>query len=181
MKLFKLMGASLAALSLMLAVTTPTAVSTEEPEPVEFVLLSEEPDEGRIPGDDVPAAEPASAEENENDRILEAMLDKGTQVTCTVTWYTKDTCGKKPSHPAYGITASGLPAKEHLTCAVDRRVIPLYSDVFVQYKDGTVEQFWATDTGVIGNAVDIYTESYDYAIQMGRQTLNVWFVPPEAE
>ena len=57
-----------------------------------------------------------------------------------------------------------------------RSVIPLYSDVFVQYADGTIEQLWATDTGVNGNHIDIYTPDYDYAIQMGRQQLTVWWV-----
>jgi 3D (Asp-Asp-Asp) domain-containing protein len=66
---------------------------------------------------------------------------------------------------------------EHLTCAVDKNVIPLYADVFVQYADGSIEQLWATDTGVSGNAVDIYTPDYDYAIQCGRQSLTVWYIP----
>ncbi|WP_312943196.1 3D domain-containing protein, partial [Oscillibacter sp.] len=99
---------------------------------------------------------------------------------CAVTYYTSDTCGKQPGDPSYGITYSGLQVVEHLTCAVDPDVIPLYSDVFVEYADGTVEQLWATDTGVKGNAIDIYTPDYDYAIQCGRQSLTVWWVePPE--
>lgn len=63
---------------------------------------------------------------------------------CTVTWYTADTCGKAPDHPAYGITASGLLVEEGVTCAVDPEVIPLFSEVSVLYADGTVEQFRAT-------------------------------------
>jgi len=55
----------------------------------------------------------------------------------------------------------------------------MYSDVFVQYADGTMEQLWATDTGVKGNHLDIYIEDYDAAIQNGRQTLKVWFIPPQ--
>jgi 3D (Asp-Asp-Asp) domain-containing protein len=61
---------------------------------------------------------------------------------------------------------------------VDKNVIPLYADVFVQYADGTIEQLWATDTGVKGNHIDIYTPDYDYAIQCGRQSLTVWYIPP---
>lgn len=119
-------------------------------------------------------------EDYENEKIEAALLDRATVIeNCTVTWYTADTCGKKPGHPAYGITASGYPVVEHLTCAVDPNVIPLYSDVFVQYADGTIEQLWATDTGVKGNALDIYTPHYDYAIQCGRQKLTVWFLKPE--
>ena len=122
-----------------------------------------------------PAIEPQ--EDAENEQIEAALLARSHKIdNCTVTWYTADTCGKKPGDPAYGITASGLPVVEHLTCAVDKSVIPLYADVFVQYADGTIEQLWATDTGVNGNHIDIYTPDYDYAIQMGRQKLTVWWL-----
>ena len=122
-----------------------------------------------------PAIEPE--EDAENEQIEAALLARSHKIeNCTVTWYTEATCGKTPDNPAYGITASGLPVVEHLTVAVDRSVIPLYSDVFVQYADGTIEQLWATDTGVNGNHIDIYTPDYDYAIQMGRQQLTVWWV-----
>ena len=100
---------------------------------------------------------------------------------CTVTWYTADTCGKTPDHPAYGITASGAPVEEGVTCAVDPEVIPLGSQVHVLYADGTVEQFQATDTGVKGEWVDIYTPDYDYAVQCGLQTLTVYWTAPEEE
>ena len=140
-------------------------------------------DDGRIPGDDIPATERCYMtdeevqEDFENHYIQNALLAKANKIEdCTVTWYTEATCGKTPDNPAYGITASGLPVVEHLTVAVDRSVIPLYSDVFVQYADGTIEQLWATDTGVNGNHIDIYTPDYDYAIQMGRQQLTVWWV-----
>lgn len=119
-------------------------------------------------------------EEAENERIEAALLARANVIEdCEVTWYTEDTCGKTPDDPAYGITRSGLPVVEHLTCAVDPDVIPLYSDVFVEYADGTIEHLWATDTGVKGNSLDIYTPDYDYAIQCGRQRLTVWWVGPE--
>ncbi len=144
------------------------------------------PDDGSLPGDDIPAIERCymTAEEVredfENQKIEDALLARSHVIEgCTVTWYTADTCGKKPGDPGYGITASGLPVVEHLTCAVDTSVIPLYADVFVQYADGTIEQLWATDTGVRGDAIDIYTPDHDHAIQCGRQTLTVWWVAPE--
>lgn len=98
---------------------------------------------------------------------------------CTVTWYTEATCGKAPDHPAYGITASGLPVEEGVTCAVDPEVIPLFSEVYVEYADGTVERFRATDTGVKGAWVDIYTPDYDYAVQCGLQNLTVYWTAPK--
>lgn len=125
---------------------------------------------------------PDIPEDFENDKIEAALLESANVIeNCTVTWYTADTCGKQPGDPAYGITYSGLPVVEHLTCAVDPDVIHLYSDVFVRYADGTVEQLWATDTGVIGNAIDIYTPDYEYAIQCGRQSLTVWWVGQGAQ
>jgi 3D (Asp-Asp-Asp) domain-containing protein len=148
---------ALVAIFVMAALTTP--------------VKSGEPSEG--------VAEVDEPEDYENQKIETAMLEKANVIEdCTVTWYTADTCGKKPGDPAYGITRSGMPVVEHLTCAVDTDVIPLYSDVFVQYADGTIEQLWATDTGVTGNSVDIYTPDYDYAIQCGRQRLTVWGVWP---
>lgn len=118
---------------------------------------------------------PDIPELDENANIQAALLAKANVINdCTVTWYTAsaEECGKDD-----GITYSGLPVEEHLTCAVDKNVIPLYSDVFVQYADGSIEQLWATDTGVTGNALDIYTPDYDYAMQCGRQSLTVWYVP----
>ena len=115
-------------------------------------------------------------EDYENEKIEAALRQNANLIEdCTVTWYTAsvEECGKDD-----GITYSGLPVVEGLTCAVDPNVIPLYSDVFIQYQDGTVEQLWATDTGVKGNAIDIYTPDYDCAIRCGRQSLTVWWVGP---
>ena len=79
---------------------------------------AEEPkeDDGRIPGDDVPATERCYMtdeevqESFENENIQNALLAKANKIeNCTVTWYTEATCGKTPDNPAYGITASGLP------------------------------------------------------------------------
>ena len=142
--------------------------NTAKNDPIFVMSLSQTDDSDKV------------AEDFENERIEAALLARANVIEdCEVTWYTEDTCGKTPDDPAYGITRSGLPVVEHLTCAVDPNVIPLYSDVFVEYADGTIEQLWATDTGVKGNSLDIYTPDYDYAIQCGRQRLTVWWVWPE--
>lgn len=165
---FALLTAILAVLS-MAALTTP--VHSQEP-----VVIT---DELAQPVDPAQCWEaPDIPEDYENEKIEAALLEKANAIEdCTVTWYTAsiEECGKDD-----GITYSGLSVVEHLTCAVDTSTIPLYSDVFVQYADGTIEQLWATDTGVTGNAVDIYTPDYDYAIQCGRQSLTVWWVGQEA-
>lgn len=166
---FGLLTAILAVLS-MVALTTP--VKSQEP-----VVITDKLAEPVGPAQCWEA--PDIQEDFENEKIESALLEKANVIEdCTVTWYTADTCGKQPGDPAYGITRSGMPVVEHLTCAVDPDCIPLYSDVFVEYADGAIEQFWATDTGVKGNAVDIYTPDYDYAIQCGRQSLTVRWVGP---
>lgn len=142
--------------------------NTAKNDPIFVMSLSQTDDSDKV------------AEDFENERIEAALLARAHVIDdCEVTWYTEDTCGKTPDDPAYGITRSGLPVVEHQTCAVDPNVIPLYSEVFVEYADGTIEQLWATDTGVRGNALDIYTPDYDYAIQCGRQHLTVWWIGPE--
>ena len=148
-------------LSLMAAVR-PVSNAEPAPEPfsgpaVQIIPVSPEP----VKPDPVPSPEIHTIE------------------NCTVTWYTADTCGKAPDHPAYGITASGEPVEEGVTCAVDPSVIPLGAEVRVLYADGSGETFRATDTGVKGEWVDIYTPDYDYAVQCGLQKLTVCWTPPE--
>lgn len=164
---FGLLTAILAVLT-MAALTTP--VKSQEP-----VVITDKLTEPVGPAQCWEA--PDIPEDYENEKIEVALLEKANKIeACTVTWYTADTCGKQLGDPAYGITYSGLPVVDHLTCAVDPNVIPLYSDVFVEYADGTIEQLWATDTGVTGAHVDIYEPDYDICIQNGRQSLTVWWV-----
>ena len=139
-------------------------------------------EDGSLPGDDTPATTRCylteeEVEAAENELIMQALIAKANRIdNCTVTWYTDSTCGKTPDNPSYGITASGLPTVAELTCAVDNNVIPRYADVFVQFADGTIKQYWATDTGVKGNHVDIYEPDYDTCIHNGRQILTVWWI-----
>lgn len=160
----------MAIIAVLAAVALTTPVKSQEP-----VVITDKLTEPVGPAQCWEA--PDIPEDYENEKIEAALLERANVIeNCTVTWYTADTCDKTPDNPAYGITYSGLPVVEHLTCAVDKNVIPLYADVFVQYADGTIEQLWATDTGVKGNHIDIYTPDYDYAIQCGRQSLTVWWV-----
>lgn len=154
-------------------------VEAEQPAIYKAVLIR---DIGRLPDDDTPATTRCymteeEVEAAENELIMQALIAKANRIdNCTVTWYTDSTCGKTPDNPSYGITASGLPTVAELTCAVDNNVIPRYADVFVQFADGTIKQYWATDTGVKGNHVDIYEPDYDTCIQNGRQILTVWWI-----
>lgn len=169
-------------LILLLAWLGSYLVMTAEAEQPAIYKATMTRDTGRLPGDDTPATTRCymteeEVEAAENELIMQALIAKANRIdNCTVTWYTDSTCGKTPDNPSYGITASGLPTVAELTCAVDNNVIPRYADVFVQFADGTIKQYWATDTGVKGNHVDIYEPDYDTCIQNGRQILTVWWI-----
>lgn len=168
-RFFALLTAILAVLS-MAALTTP--VHSQEPVVITDKLATPVGPAQCWEAPDIP-------EDFENEKIEDALLTKATKIEdCTVTWYCNSTCGKSPDNPAYGITASGKPTRPHCTVATDTSVIPMYSDVCVEYADGTTEWFKATDTGVSGAHVDIYTDDYDQAIQNGVQLLTVYYIPP---
>ena len=124
------------------------------------------------------------AEPDENEKIKAALLEKGTQLNeVKITHYCicKKCCGKEPDHPAYGITASGNRATPGVTVAVDPKVIPLGSEVFVDYGDGDIQAYIAQDTGgsIKGNRLDLCVEDHQTAINLGVRTATVWFIPPE--
>lgn len=81
-------------------------------------------------------------------------------------------CGKLPSHPAYGITASGRVARAG-TVAVDRKVIPLGSRIRIEGLTGT---FRAEDTGgaIRGNRIDVWFPTHAEARRFGVQKRKVF-------
>ena len=86
-------------------------------------------------------------------------------------------CGKSPEHPAYGITASGRKAVPYTSVAVDPRIIPLGSTVYIDHGDGDIRVYRADDTGsaIKGAHIDICVEEHDKALQMGVDTVTVWW------
>ena len=79
--------------------------------------------------------------------------------------------GKKPGHPAYGITASGVPV-DHGIVAVDPNIIPLGTKLYIE---GYGESL-AADIGgsIVGNKIDLYHESLEEAKKFGRRTVKVY-------
>ena len=80
-------------------------------------------------------------------------------------------CGKLPTNPKYGITATGTRATANRTIAVDPTVIPYGAEVVI---DGQI--YIAEDTGGVikGNKVDIYFNTHEEALQYGRRQVEVF-------
>lgn len=68
-----------------------------------------------------------------------------------------------------------------VSVAVDPAVIPLGSDVLVDYGDGDIRYYRADDTGsaVKGNHIDLCMASHQEALEAAVKTATVWWVPEE--
>ena len=126
-----------------------------------------------------PDAQPQ--EDQENAKIEAALLTKAHVIeNCTVTHYAAcvECCGND-----LGITASGRKATPYVSVAVDSSVIPLGSDVLVDYGDGEINYYRADDTGsgVTGDHIDLCVGSYDEAVQMGVRTATVYWIGQEVD
>ena len=123
--------------------------------------------------------EPEGEDPDEDAKIEAALLSEAVCVgDCKITHYAAcvECCGK-----ADGITYSGQQLIPYLTVAVDPAVIPLLSDVYIVYDDGTSAWYFATDTGssVTGNIVDVAVGTYDEAVDLGVRHGTVYYVPRE--
>ncbi|MEF3302809.1 3D domain-containing protein [Paenibacillus sp. GYB003] len=88
-------------------------------------------------------------------------------LSSTLTAYTagKESTGKTPSHPAYGITRSGSKAEEGRTVAVDPSIIPLGSTVLIE----GIGLRKAEDTGsaIKGARIDVFMNDLKEAVEFG--------------
>ncbi|MEX2262584.1 MAG: 3D domain-containing protein [Bryobacteraceae bacterium] len=73
-----------------------------------------------------------------------------------------------------GISASGKPARTGMVAA-DPRVLPLGSRIRIHNLGRYSGEYLVGDTGgmIKGNRIDIFVESYDEAVQFGRQRVHV--------
>ena len=163
-----------AVISMFVLVTPVKADAVPSKEPKE--------DDGRLPGDDVPATERCYMtreeiqEDFENYYILNALLAKANKIEdVKVTHYC---CCVKCCGKADGITYSGVKATPGVTVAVDTSIIPLGSDVLVDYGDGIINYYRADDTGsaIKGNKLDLCVGSHQEAINLGVRTATVYWV-----
>lgn len=90
----------------------------------------------------------------------------------------KDT-GKSPGHPLFGITATGVRAKKGII-AVDPKVIPLGTKVYVEFVGSTPDYGYAVaaDVGsaIKGNKIDLYYDSQDYVDRFGVKKARVYIL-----
>lgn len=93
---------------------------------------------------------------------------------CRITHYCP--CSRCCGQWANGITATGTTAKEGRTIAVDPKIIPLGSEVMIHDL-----VYIAEDTGVSGNAVDIYLNDHQHCLNEGLYTATVYWREPSTE
>ena len=90
----------------------------------------------------------------------------------TLSWYSPKELGK--TNPSQLRTSTGTVPKEGRTIAVDPKVIPYGSIVYIQ----DYGYFIAEDCGsaIKSNRIDIFTASHSTAIQQGKKVSNVWIL-----
>ncbi len=117
----------------------------------------------------------------ENELIEAALLAQAQVIeNCTVTHYDACVacCGKSD-----GFTITGVQATPYVTVAVDPAVIPLGSDVLVDYGDSEIHYYRADDIGsmVTGNHIDLCVSSHEEAIALGVRAATVYWVEQEED
>lgn len=89
----------------------------------------------------------------------------------------EESTGKRPGHPSYGITYSGVKVKRDLysTVAADPSVFPIGTILFIpDYGYGVVAD---TGSAIKGNKIDLYYETVDEVYSnWGKRTLDVHII-----
>lgn len=105
------------------------------------------------------------------------------EVSATAYCLCKKCCGKSPSNPNYGMTASGIrivPGSGIKVIAVDPKIIPLGSKVYVEGLNGAWDYGYATasDTGsaIKDYKIDLYMDTHSEALTWGRKKVNVYVI-----
>ncbi|TDG00488.1 3D domain-containing protein [Paenibacillus piri] len=104
---------------------------------------------------------------------------QAVEVVATGYYAGKESTGKNPGHPEYGVTYSGMKVKRNKhalsTIAADPSVFPIGTVLWIPgYGYGVV-----ADTGgaIKGNRIDLYFETKDQVYkEWGKKTLNVFIV-----
>ncbi|SHH46077.1 protein of unknown function [Caloranaerobacter azorensis DSM 13643] len=104
---------------------------------------------------------------------------KSMIMTATAYDLSYESTGKRPGDKNYGITAMGTKVR-HGVVAVDPRVIPLGTKLYIQSLDGTKDYGFAIaeDIGgaIKGNRIDLFFESRSKALAFGRRKVKVYIL-----
>jgi 3D (Asp-Asp-Asp) domain-containing protein len=119
--------------------------------------------------------------ETEQPIKLEDTIDKDRypSIMVTATGYTagKESTGKAKTHPAYGITKSGVKVKRDIysTIAADTTVFPIGTVLFIpDYGYGVVAD---TGSAIKGNRIDLYYNTVEEVYEKwGKKTLKVYII-----
>jgi len=80
-------------------------------------------------------------------------------------------CSKHPGDPGYKHTKTGTIAEQGKTVAVDPKVIPLGSVIYINGDEYVAED---TGSGIKGKKIDMYFEHHQDAVNWGVKTLEVF-------
>lgn len=123
--------------------------------------------------------------------ITDRLLNTLTPLKMKATAYdlSIESCGKPRHHPLYGITASGTKAKPNRTVAVDPKIIPLGSILYIEFPEEYNHMnglYVAEDTGsaIKGNKIDIFfgedkpgeRKIYNECLKFGVKEVTVYIV-----
>lgn len=113
--------------------------------------------------------------------LTEKPANLGRYIDMTATAYdlSFESCGKRPGDRGYGITASGMKARVGVV-AVDRRVIPLGTRLYIEAVDGSwvYGEAIAGDTGgaIKGNRIDLFFNTKAECMQFGKKAARVYIL-----
>ena len=97
--------------------------------------------------------------------------------TLNTSAYTASTCGKSPSSPGYGVTASGAKASSWYTVAAGKSY-PIGTIIYIPALKNKPNGGWfvVQDRGgaISNNRLDIYMSTYNECIQFGRRNLQCY-------
>ena len=104
-------------------------------------------------------------------------LENGATVTYSSVRTMRGTAYTKNESGVGSRTASGTAVRRGVV-AVDRKVLPLGTKVYVVSNDGYCDYGMAVaeDTGVRGNTIDLYMDSYNECIQFGVRECTVYIL-----
>ena len=166
----------------------PTKVKVLKEEIVKEVAVKEEPAKAEVLKEEAVKEETVKKEVVKEEVVKEKpiskpsnQLDGARSIVMKASAYdlSFESCGKRPGDRGYGITASGTKARPGVV-AVDPKVIPLGTKLYIESMDGTGSYGYASaeDKGgaIKGNRIDLFFSSRSDALKFGRRQVKVYIL-----